>query len=247
MPPSAYAPDLTGRVVLVTGAGRGLGRALVHRLGSCGALVAGCSRNPADLASLATELASAARPPLLVPVDVTDALAVDRLVDQIVVRWGRLDGLVNNAAVLGVRAPLRDVEPEAWRQVIDVNLTGAFHACRAAVRAMRRSGGGSIVNVSSGVGDQPRSDWGPYAVSKWALEGLSWNLALEEQAAGIRVNVVDPGRMRTTMRRAAYPTEDPATLPPPESVTDVFLWLMDPASAGATGQRLNAQGWRSPT
>lgn len=247
MPSTAYAPDLTGRVVLVTGAGRGLGRALVRRLSSSGAHAAGCARSASELASLAAELDAASSPPLLMAIDVTDPAAVERLVDAVVERWGRVDGLINNAAVLGERRPLRDIEPDAWRRVIDVNLTGAFNMCRAGIRAMRGGGGGSIVNVSSGVGDQPRAEWGPYAVSKWALEGLSWNLALEERAAGIRVNVVDPGRMRTAMRRAAYPAEDPETLPEPVAATDVFLWLMDAASAGTTGQRLNAQDWTPPS
>lgn len=236
-----FTPDLTGRVVLVTGAGRGLGRALVYALVRAGARVAGCARGEAELTALGQEIGADRL--LVQPLDVTDAPAVGELVDRALERWGRIDGLINNASVLGARRPLREIEPADWRAVIDVNLTGAFIVSRAVLPAMRAAGSGSIVNVSSGVGDESREDWGGYAVSKWALEALSWNLALEERAAGIRVNVVDPGRMRTGMRQAAYPAEDPASVPDPAETTDVFLWLMDAASEATTGQRLRAQGW----
>lgn len=242
----ARAPDLKGRVVLVTGAGRGLGRALVQRLHARGALVAGCSRSGSDLDSLTLDLNGVREPPLLMTADVTDTRSVERWVAAARERWGRVDGLINNASVLGDREPLRDVDVEAWRRVIDANLTGAFIACRAVLPAMRDAGAGSIVNVSSGVGNRPRESWGAYAVSKWALEAFSWNLALEERSAGIRVNVVDPGAMRTEMRHAAYPSEDPTTLPAPIDVTDVFLWLMHPASASRSGERFVARNWRAP-
>lgn len=234
-------PDVNGRVVLVTGASRGLGRALVLRLAAAGAHVAACARGLDTLASIESELPTGAPAPLFAAVDVADAPATESFVADIVTRWGRIDGLVNNASILDERVPLRDVDVDTWRQTIETNLTGAFIACRAVVPVMRAQADGSIVNVSSGVGDQPRASWGAYAVSKHALEGFSWNLALEERASGIRVNVVDPGRMRTGMRRAAYPEEDPHTLPDPMRVTDIFLWLLGAASAGTTGQRLRAQ------
>lgn len=233
-------------MVLVTGVGRGLGRALVHALHGCGARVAGCARTDTDLRSLERELASADDPPHLVPVDVRDERAIGRFVEGVMDRWGRIDGLINNASILGTRTLIRDADPDEWRRVIDVGLTGAFVACRAVIPALRASGGGSIVNVSSGVGDRPREGWGAYAVAKWALEGLSWNLALEEGASGIRVNVVDPGRMRTGMRLAAYPQEDRAALPDPADVTGVFVWLMGTGSVGTTGQRFRAQDWTPP-
>lgn len=244
----AAAPDadLSGVVVAVTGAGRGLGRALVRRLASHGARVAACSRTASTLESLSGELGTSAEAALLEAVDVTDPAALGNFVDRIERRWGRLDGLINNASILGEREWLRSTDPVEWRRVIDVNLTGSFNACRAVLPLMRRQGSGSIVNVSSGVGDRPRERWSAYAVSKWALEGFSWNLALEEQAAGIRVNVVDPGAMRTSMRHDAYPDENPETLPEPIEVTDVFVWLMHPSSGDTTGQRLRAQQWSGP-
>lgn len=235
--------DLAGRVILVTGAGRGLGRALARIFTECNARVAACARTVADLESLSGELGDADH--LVAPVDVTDATQLERFVRAAVDRWGRIDGLVNAAAVLDPRRPLSDVSLDSWRRVLDVNLTGVFLACRAALPHMRARGG-SIVNVSSGVGDRPRTRWGAYAVSKWALEGFSWNLAEEQRDQGVRVNVVDPGRMRTGMRRSAYPDEDPDTLPDPAEVAPVFLWLMDAESAGVTGQRFVAQDWTPP-
>ena len=243
--PQSGGLDLGGRVVLVTGAGRGLGRALVLRLLDAGARVAGCARNERDLSALLDD-AGAARERLLVEsADVADAGAMERLVGAITERWQRLDGLVLNASLLDARVPLRKTDPEEWRRVLDVNVSGAFHACRAALPVMRRQRDGSIIAVSSGVGDQPRANWGAYAVSKHALEALARNLALEERDAGVRVNIVDPGAMRTGMRRAAYPDEDPATLPDPAEHLGVYLWLLHPDSAGTTGQRLVARDWRS--
>lgn len=230
-------------MVLITGAGRGLGRALALVLAGCNARVAACSRTASDLDSLSDELGDADH--LIAPIDVTDATQLERFVRAAAERWGRIDGLINGAAVLDSRRPLRDVSLDSWRRVLDVNLTGAFLACRAVLPRMREHGG-SIVNVSSGVGDRPRTRWGAYAVSKWALEGFSWNLAEEERDRGVRVNVVDPGRMRTEMRRSAYPDEDPDTLPEPVEVTPVFAWLLDPASAHVTGQRFVAQDWTPP-
>ncbi|MFW6040095.1 MAG: SDR family NAD(P)-dependent oxidoreductase, partial [Gemmatimonadota bacterium] len=178
------------------------------------------------------------------PVDVTRADDVDALIREVEERWGPADAVVNNASLLGERGPVRDQPIESWRRVLDVNLTGTFIVTRAALPGMRRAGRGSIVNVSSGVGNRPRADWGAYAVSKWAVEALTYNLAIEERDAGIRANVVDPGRMRTAMRRAAYPDEDPATLPEPGESTGVFLWLVSDASRDMTGQRFEAQSMR---
>jgi hypothetical protein len=151
-----------------------------------------------------------------------------------------------NASVLGPRVPLRNYPLADWRQVIDVNVTGVLVPTQAVLSVMREAGGGSIISVSSGVGDRPRPNWGAYAVSKWAVEAFTYNLALEEADAGIRANVVDPGAMRTRMRRAAYPDEDPDTLPQPDAVTGVFLWLASGAADRVTGQRFRAQEWRRP-
>ena len=244
--PQLAGPGLTGRVVLVTGAGRGLGHALVEALLAAGARVAGCSRNAADLEAIEAKHDEAAERLMLRAVDVTDAAALSALAADVERRWSRIDGAVLNASILDPRVPLRDVEPAEWQRVIDVNLTGAFNTCRAVLPSMRRERSGSIVAVSSGVGDRPRRDWAAYAVSKRALEAFARNLALEEEDAGVRVNVVDPGAMRTSMRRAAYPDEDPATLPGPSEHIGVYLWLLQPSTT-VTGGRFLAREWRAPS
>jgi NAD(P)-dependent dehydrogenase (short-subunit alcohol dehydrogenase family) len=235
-----------GRSVLITGASRGLGRALALAFAREGARLVLCSRDAVAIEAIAEEAHAAGAPCLARAVDVTDADAVGRLVAEAEERWGPVHALVNNASVLGPRVPLRDHAPEAWRSALDVNLTGAWICCRAVLPGMRRAGTGSIINVTSSVGDEPRAGWGVYAVSKWALEGLTWNLALEEEHRGVRVNAVNPGGMRTGMRREAYPDEDPAAVPPPAEVVDVFLWLASDASAAVTGRRFEAREWRSP-
>jgi NAD(P)-dependent dehydrogenase (short-subunit alcohol dehydrogenase family) len=125
-----------------------------------------------------------------------------------------------------------------------VNLTGTLIPTQAVLPGMREAGRGSIINVSSGVGNLARQRWGAYAITKWGVEALARNLALEEAAAGVRVNIVDPGQLRTGMRRAAYPEEDPLRPSPPADATAVFLWLASDDSAGVTGERFRALEWR---
>lgn len=237
---------MSGRSVLVTGASRGLGRALALAFARAGARLAVCSRNAADMERVGGEIRATGADCLARAADVTDADAVAALVAEAESRWGALDVLVNNASVLGPRVPLGDHDPGDWRAALDVNLTGAWICCRAVLPGMRRAGRGSILNVTSSVGDEPRAGWGIYAVSKWALEGLTWNLALEEADRGIRVNAVNPGGMRTEMRRDAYPEEDPERVPAPAEVVDVFLWLASEEAAGVTGRRFEARGWERP-
>ncbi len=234
---------MTGRSVLVTGASRGLGRALALAFGRAGARLAVCSRDAAAVERVGGEIRDTGADCIVRSADVTDADAVAALVAEAESRWGALDVLVNNASVLGPRVPLRDHDPGDWRAALDVNLTGAWICCRAVLPGMRRAGRGSIINVTSGVGDEPRAGWGIYAVSKWALEGLTWNLALEEADRGIRVNAVNPGGMRTAMRRDAYPEEDPESVPAPAEVVNVFLWLASEEAVGVTGRRFEARGW----
>lgn len=233
-----------GRSVLVTGASRGLGRALALAFARAGARLVACSRDATDMERVVAEIRQAGADCIARAANVTDAGAVAALVAEAECRWGAIDVLINNASVLGPRVPLRDHDPDDWRAALDVNLTGAWICCRAVLPGMRRAGRGSIINVTSSVGDEPRAGWGIYAVSKWALEGLTWNLALEEAGRGIRVNAVNPGGMRTKMREDAYPEEDPESVPAPDEAVDVFLWLASEAAAGVTGQRFEARGWK---
>lgn len=233
--------DLSGRTVLVTGASKGLGRALSEALAARGANLALCARGEAGLREVEVAVSAAGGGVLARPLDISVPGAVRELAMGAAGRWGGVDVLVNNASLLGSRADLADQDIAEWRRVLDVNLTGALLACQAVLPLMRRAGAGSIINVTSGVGNEPRRRWGAYAVSKWALEALTWNLAAEEEENGIRVNAVDPGRMATAMRRAAYPDEDPASLPDPSSAVDIFLWLASDRSRGFTGRRFRAE------
>jgi NAD(P)-dependent dehydrogenase (short-subunit alcohol dehydrogenase family) len=132
-----------------------------------------------------------------------------------------------------------------WKDVIDVNLTGAFLCAKAVVPFLKETHG-SLINISSGVGDHGRPYWGAYCVSKNGLEAMSELMAGELSEDGVRVNAVDPGKMRTEMRAAAYPDEDPDTLPTPYDITDVFVYLASAESAGVTGQRFRAQEFAWP-
>lgn len=234
---------LEGQVVLITGASRGLGRALADGFAAAGARLVLCARGERELMAAARELEGQGAAVEAGAVDVSDAEGMDRLVARATERFGRVTTLVNNASILGPRVPLREHPIDEWRQVMEVNLTGVLVPIQAVLPGMRRARDGSIVNVSSGVGNVARERWGGYAVSKWAVEALSSNLALEEETMGIRVNVVDPGRLRTDMRRAAYPEEDPAKPSPPEDAVPVFLWLASREAQGVTGQRYQALRW----
>jgi NAD(P)-dependent dehydrogenase (short-subunit alcohol dehydrogenase family) len=233
--------SLSGETVFITGASRGLGRALAHAFADAGARLVLCARGEADLAEAVDGLPDGTEVEWGA-VDVSDQGDVAALVARATERFGPIGTLINNASVLGPRAPLREHDIDAWRHVIEVNLTGTLVPTLAVLPGMRDAGRGAIINVSSGVGNIARARWGAYAVSKWGVEALSKNLALEEEDAGIRVNIVDPGRLRTEMRREAYPEEDPMKPAPPEDATGVFLWLASDES-GVTGERFRALEW----
>jgi NAD(P)-dependent dehydrogenase (short-subunit alcohol dehydrogenase family) len=237
---------LDGRVVFITGASRGLGRALAGAFGDAGARLVLCARGAEDLEAATRSLADYGVEVESAAADVTDEAAVASLVTRAADRFGPITALVNNASILGPRVPLGDHPLPDWRKVLDVNLTGTLVPIQAVLPGMRAAGGGSIINVSSGVGNMARERWGAYAVSKWGVEGLSRNLALEEAESGVRVNIVDPGRLRTEMRRAAYPDEDPRAPAPPEAAAPVFLWLASDRSRGVTGERFRALDWNEP-
>jgi NAD(P)-dependent dehydrogenase (short-subunit alcohol dehydrogenase family) len=236
--------DLTGITVMITGASRGLGAALAAAFGAAGAGLSICGRDRAALERVADGIrASGARCSVSV-VDVRDAASLAAWTDRTAREVGEPGVLINNASVLGPRVPLREHDADAWRETLDVNLTGAFLATRAVLPSLLARGGGSIINVSSGAALPPRVEWGAYAVSKHALEGFSLNLAEELRGSGVRVNVVDPGAMRTGMRAAAYPEEDPGTLDPPAAVVGVFLWLASDGARGVSGERFRAAQWQ---
>lgn len=230
--------------VMITGASRGLGRALAEAFAERGWRLVLCARGRESLEAVVRGLEADGAEAEHAAIDVTSESGVGGLVERAEARFGGVDVLINNASLLGSRKGVGDQPVEEWRRVLDVNVTGALVGIRAVLPGMRRRRRGSIITVSSGVGDRPRAGWGAYAVSKWAAEAMTWNLALEEGVNGVRANVVDPGRMRTVMRAAAYPSEDPATLPDPREVTGVFLWLASDEARGVTGERFRAQEWQ---
>jgi NAD(P)-dependent dehydrogenase (short-subunit alcohol dehydrogenase family) len=233
---------LEGKVALVTGASQGLGRALALAFAREGASIVVNSRSEERIRPVAREAESLGAEVLALAADVSKSADVERLVGATVERFGRIDVLVNNAGVLGPRVPIEAYPEDEWRWVIDANLTGLFLVTKAAIPHMPE--GGSIINVVSGVSVEGRAGWGAYAVSKFGVEGITQILASELEGRRIRANAVDPGGMRTEMRAAAYPDEDPMTRITPEENTGIFIYLASDQSRGVTGQRFKAQEFR---
>ncbi len=230
------------KVVVVTGASQGLGRALALAFAREGARLVVNSRSEESVRPVAQEAESAGAEVLAVAADVSGSADVERLVGDAVEQFGGIDVLVNNAGLLGPRVAIEEYPEDEWRRVIDANLTGPYLVSKAAIPHMRP--GGSIINIVSGVSVEGRAEWGAYSVSKFGIESLTQILAAELQDRNIRVNAVDPGGMRTGMRAAAYPDEDPNTRITPEENTAVFLYLASDGSNGVTGQRFKAQEFR---
>ena len=230
---------LEGKVVMITGASRGLGRALAHAFSEDNASLVLNSRTDDSLQPVAQELSEGGADVLAVPANVSVAADLEKLVNEAVERFGKIDVLINNAGLLGPRVPIEEYPEDEWRRVLDANLTAPFLLAKAVIPHMPK--GGSIINMTSGVSVEGRPEWGAYSVSKFGLEGLTQILAAELKDRGIRVNSVDPGGMRTEMRAAAYPNEDPKTRITPEENTDVFLYLALDESRDVTGERFKAQ------
>ncbi len=230
---------LRGKVVMITGASRGLGRALALAFAREGVSLVINSRSEDSLEPVAGEAKETGAEVLAIPADVSVEAEVERLVNESVRRFGGIDVLVNNAGVLGPRVPIEEYPEDEWRKVLDANLTAPFLLTRTVIPHMPE--GGSIINMTSGVSVEGRAEWGAYSVSKFGLEGLTQILAAELKERGIRVNSVDPGGMRTEMRAAAYPDEDPTTRITPEENTDVFLYLASDEARDVTGERFKAQ------
>ena len=233
---------LEGKVALITGASQGLGRALALAFAREGGRVAINSRSEESIRPVAEEAESLGAEVVALAADVSRGADVERLVGAAAERFGKIDVLVNNAGVLGPRVRLEEYPENEWRGVIDANLTGLFLVTKAAIPHMPE--GGSIINVVSGVSVEGRAGWGAYSVSKFGVEGLTQVLVAELEERRIRANAVDPGGMRTEMRAAAYPDEDPTTRITPEENTNVFLYLASDESRGVTGRRFKAQEFR---
>jgi NAD(P)-dependent dehydrogenase (short-subunit alcohol dehydrogenase family) len=242
----AQSDELAGRVIAITGAGSGIGRAVALAAARHQATVVLIGRNAQRLEAVHDEIAAAGAPPASIALlDLEQALAsdYDQLADALLERYGRLDGLLHNAGLLGTLTPIEHYDVPTWCKVLHVNLTAAFCLTQVLLPALKKSADAAVLFTASSVGRHGRAYWGAYAVSKFALEGLSQVLSAElEGISQIRVNTLNPGRTRTAMRRQAYPAEDLETLPQPETITGAYLALLGPASRGITGQAFDAQG-----
>jgi NAD(P)-dependent dehydrogenase (short-subunit alcohol dehydrogenase family) len=230
---------LKDKVTLITGASQGLGKALALAFANEGAQVVVNARSEESIRPVAEEVEDTGAEVLAVAADVSKSADVERMVNETVERFGRIDVLVNNAGLLGPRVRIEVYPEEEWRRVIDANLTGPFLVSKAAIPHVPE--GGSIINVVSGVSVEGRAEWGAYSVSKFGVEGLTQILTAELEERSVRVNAVDPGGMRTDMRAASYPEEDPTTRITPEENTAVFVYLASDESTGVTGERFKAQ------
>lgn len=229
---------------MITGGGRGIGKAVAAAYAREGAKVFISGRTEAVLEKVAGEIRGRGGEISWRRADITDSSEVKRLVQEAARAYGTIDILVNNASILGPRVPIVDYPLASWREVLETNLTAVFMVSQEVLKLMLPRGEGSILNVSSGVGRVGKARWGAYAASKFGVEGLTQVLADEVKGYGIRVNAVNPGGTRTEMRAKAYPEEDPMTLPTPEEITGVFVYLASPQSRAVTGKSFDAREWR---
>lgn len=236
---------LEGRAVLVTGASDGIGRAVAIGAAAQGARVALLGRSRPKLEAVYDAIVAAGGPaPSICQFDLATEEWKDyeTLAACLDAEYGRLEGLVHCAAQLGRLAPVDHIDPQVWKRVLHVNVTAAFMLTKACLPLLRRADEASVIFTSSSVGRRGKAYWGTYATTKFAIEGFMQVLADELEAGGkIRVNSLNPGKTRTAMRRAAYPDEDPSTLPLPEDVAPAFLRLLGPEGRGITGRALDAQ------
>lgn len=216
--------DFSGRIALVTGASRGIGRAAAIALAARGAHVLALARTVGGLEELDDEITRAGGKASLIPADLSDFAAIDQLGPALAQRFGKLDILVANAAMLGELAPLPDIAPAKWRQAFDVNVEANWRLLRTLDPLLRRADAARIVVLTSRIGGEiARPFWGVYAATKAALEMIAKTYAEETASTQIRVALVSPGAMRTRLRAAAMPGEDPATLPDPSEIAPLIL------------------------
>jgi NAD(P)-dependent dehydrogenase (short-subunit alcohol dehydrogenase family) len=229
--PMEHSPRLADRLALITGATRGIGRAVALAYAREGAHLILVGRTTGALEEVDDEVREFGRPATLLTLNLNDHDRIDALGPTIFQRWGKLDILVGNAAVLGPLSPLGHVTAEAWKEVIDLNLNSNWRLLRTLDPLLRRSEAGRAIFVTSGAAVNRRAYWGPYSVSKAALEALVQTYAAEVVNTSVRANLINPGPVRTSMRAKAFPGEDPAILPWPEDITERFVELATATSS----------------
>ena len=218
----------SGRIALVTGASRGIGFAAAKALAAEGAHVILVARTVGGLEEADDEIQRSGGTATLVPLDLKDFAAIDRLGATIFERWGRLDALLGNAGVLGTLTPLAHLDPKIVAECLDVNVTANWRLIRSLDPLLRKSDAGRALFVTSGAAHRFRSYWGAYAMSKAALEAIVLTYAAECAGTAVTANLFNPGPLRTRMRQKAMPGEDPETLDQPEAVCPLILDLLSP-------------------
>ena len=246
--PRSYAcPEniLRDRIILITGSSDGIGKELALRAAALGAQVILHGRSVAKLEKVydaIEEIPDAPRPSIAVlDLESANAQSYETLANSIADEFGRLDGLVHNASILGDRYSIEQYDAVTWQKVMHVNVTAAFALTQVLLPLLKESEDPSVIFTSSGVGRTGKAYWGAYAVSKFATEGLSQVLADEHSHGALRSNCVNPGATRTNMRLAAYPAEDREQLKRPEEILAPYVYLLGPDSKGVTGQSFDAQ------
>ncbi len=240
-PTHPSAPRLKGRIALVTGASRGLGRAVALRFAQEGAHIVAFARTQGALEELDDAIRKVSgESATLIAESLTDFDKIDQVGAALHARFGKLDILVGAAATLGQLSPIGHYKPKMWNDIFDLNVHANWRLIRALDPLLRLSDAGRAMFVTSGVAHDPRMYWGPYAASKAALEQMVRIYAAEVAHTSVRANIINPGAVRTKMRAEAFPGEDPMSLPPPEAVTDVFVTLAEPA-CDKTGELFKAQ------
>lgn len=243
---STYQPQpdlLRGRAILVTGAGSGIGRAAALTYARHGATVLLLGRTLSKLEAVYDEIEHmGGAQPALLPLNLSNATESDyqQIAAMISQEIGRLDGILHNAAILGPLTPLQMYDPEVFRDVMNVNLHAPFQLTQVLLPLLREAPDASVIFTTSSVGRRARAFWGAYAVSKMAQEGLAQLFAAElANVSNIRFNCINPGATRTNMRAHAYPGENPYTLPVPEDIMGLYLYLISGDSQGVNGQSLD--------
>ncbi len=219
---------LEGRVALVTGASRGIGRAAALAYAAAGAHVVALARTTGALEELDDEIRAAGGQATLVPVDLSDAPAIEKLGPAVLQRWGRLDILLANAGILGPLSPLTHASAKEWNRVFDTNVTANWRLLKSVEPALQASDAARIILMSSGAAHKCLAYWGPYSISKAAVEAMARTYAAETATTPLKVMLVNPGPLRTRMRAEAMPGEDPQTLRTPEELAPHLVRLASP-------------------
>ena len=236
---------LNNKVILVTGAGDGIGRSAAISYASQGATVILLGKTKAKLEKVYDEIEKHSYPTpsiSLMNLLIADAKDYQELIDNLLAEFSQLDGLLLNAAILGDRSPIEQYDIKKWIETIHINLTSQFILAKTLLPALKKSVNASVVFTSSGVGKTGKAFWGAYSVSKFGVEGLCQILAEEfDNDNSIRFNCINPGAVRTKMRKEAYPLENPENLASPDEVMEKYLWLMSEGSKNISGKSFNCQ------